>query len=83
MLGEKVGRVRRAQHLVQGDGLGPDLLLDPELAHGKVADLADPTPGADAYRSTRVSVHSHTALCTQISGQALEPKSLASSLNHS
>ena len=42
VLGEYVGRVGRAGHLVQLHVSGPHTLLDPQLARGQVPDSADP-----------------------------------------
>ena len=73
--GQNVRRVQRPQHLLQGEVTGADTILDPEIRHCQMADLAQAPAPANANRGSGIRQHSDGKVKAKILGYSLEAKS--------
>ena len=68
----QICRVLGAQDLVQAAFLRPDKVLDPQLRHRQVSDLADATPASDSYSGGGICVHLWLQFNPEVTCNALQ-----------
>ena len=72
MFCQSIRWILRPCNLVEREVLGPELILDPEIRHREVADLAQATPAADADRCSGICMDGNLKVKPQISRDGAE-----------